>query len=86
MPTAGGPAPWSAAGSAPSVADRSGPPATAPAFAAAHGLPSLFIATWEQIRSSDEKELTVVQIVLLVGTCCWGCSPSAASLFSSEEG
>lgn len=43
-------------------------PAAAPAFAAAHSTPSLFIATWQQIRSSDDKELTVVQIVLLVGT------------------
>jgi putative ABC transport system permease protein len=47
-------------------------PATAPAFAAAHSLPSLFTATWEQIRSSDEKELTVVQTVLLVGTWLLG--------------
>ena len=47
-------------------------PATAPAFAAAHSSPSLFIATWEQIRSSDEKELTVVQTVLLVGTWLLG--------------
>src|SRR5215470_17134749 len=47
-------------------------PATAPAFAAAHSSPSLFIATWEQIRSSDEKELTVVQLVLLVGAWLLG--------------
>lgn len=47
-------------------------PATAPAFAAAHRSPSLFIATWEQIRSSDEKELTVVQTVLLIGTWLLG--------------
>ena len=47
-------------------------PATAPAFAAAYSSPSLFIATWEQIRSSDEKELTVVQTVLLVGTWLLG--------------
>jgi putative ABC transport system permease protein len=47
-------------------------PATAPAFAAAHSSPSLFIATWEQIRSSDEKELTVVQTVLMVGTWLLG--------------
>jgi putative ABC transport system permease protein len=47
-------------------------PATAPAFAAAHSSPRLFIATWEQIRSSDEKELTVVQIVLLVGAWLLG--------------
>src|SRR5215467_11688615 len=47
-------------------------PAAAPAFAAAHSSPSLFIATWEQIRSSDEKELSVVQIVLLVGAWLLG--------------
>ena len=47
-------------------------PAAAPAFAAAHSSPSLFIATWQQIKSSDEKELTVVQIVLLVGTWLLG--------------
>lgn len=47
-------------------------PATAPAFAAAHSSPSLFVATWEQIRSSGEKELSVVQIVLLVGTWLLG--------------
>src|SRR5499427_8526703 len=47
-------------------------PATAPAFAAAHSSPSLFIATWEQIRGSDEKELTVVQLVLLVGAWLLG--------------
>src|SRR5215471_7017352 len=47
-------------------------PATAPVFAAAHSSPSLFIATWQQIRSSDEKELTVVQIVLLVGAWLLG--------------
>jgi len=47
-------------------------PATAPAFAAAHSSPRLFIATWEQIRSSDEKELSVVQIVLLVGAWLLG--------------
>ena len=46
--------------------------ATAPAFATAHSSPSLFIATWEQIRSSDEKELTVVQTVLMVGTWLLG--------------
>jgi putative ABC transport system permease protein len=47
-------------------------PATAPAFTAAHSSPSLFIATWEQIRSSDEKELTVIQTILLVGTWLLG--------------
>jgi putative ABC transport system permease protein len=47
-------------------------PATAPAFAAAHSSPSLFVATWEQVRSSDEKELSVVQIVLLAGAWLLG--------------
>jgi putative ABC transport system permease protein len=43
-------------------------PASAPAFAAAHSAPSLFVATWQEIQSSDEKELTAIQIVLDVGT------------------
>ena len=47
-------------------------PARAPSFAAAHSSPSLFIATWQLIRSSDEKELSVVQIVLLLGTWLLG--------------
>ena len=47
-------------------------PASAPAFGAAHNSPNLFIATWQQVRSSDEKEITVVQIVLLVGTWLLG--------------
>jgi hypothetical protein len=47
-------------------------PATAPAFAVGHSSPSLFIATWEQVRSSDEKALSVVQIVLLVGAWLLG--------------
>ena len=47
-------------------------PARAPLFAAAHSSPSLFIATWQLIRSSDEKKLSVVQIVLLLGTWLLG--------------
>ncbi|HKD89587.1 MAG TPA: FtsX-like permease family protein [Streptosporangiaceae bacterium] len=47
-------------------------PPSAPAFASAHSSPSMFVATWQQIRSSDEKELTVVQIVLLLGTWLLG--------------
>ena len=31
-------------------------PASAPAFGAAHNSPNLFIATWQQVRSSDEKD------------------------------
>jgi putative ABC transport system permease protein len=44
----------------------------APAFAAAHYTPNLFIATWQDIQGSDEKAVTVVQIVLLVGTWLLG--------------
>ncbi len=47
-------------------------PARAPSFAAAHSSPRLFIATWQLIRSSDEKELSVVQMVLLLGTWLLG--------------
>jgi hypothetical protein len=44
----------------------------APAFAAAHYTLNLFIATWQEIQGSDEKPVTVVQIVLLVGTWLLG--------------
>jgi len=44
----------------------------APAFATAHYTPNLFIATWQDIQGSDEKAVTVVQIVLLVGTWLLG--------------
>ena len=47
-------------------------PARAASFAAAHSSPSLFIATWQLIRSSHEKDLSVVQIVLLLGTWLLG--------------
>jgi ABC-type lipoprotein release transport system permease subunit len=47
-------------------------PASAPAFGAAHNSPNLFIATRQQVRSSDEKEITVVQMVLLVATWLLG--------------
>lgn len=43
-------------------------PNAAPAFVSAHNNSSVFVASWEQIQSSDEKNLTVVQIVLDVGT------------------
>jgi putative ABC transport system permease protein len=43
-------------------------PSGAAAFAGAHNVPSLFIATSGQIQGSDEKELTAIQIVLDVGT------------------
>jgi putative ABC transport system permease protein len=47
-------------------------PAAAPAFAAAHSPAGLFVASWQDIQGSDEKEVSVVQIVLLVGTWLLG--------------
>ena len=47
-------------------------PNAAPAFADEYADPALFIATWQDIKGSDEKSVTVVQIVLLVGTWLLG--------------
>lgn len=47
-------------------------PGAAPAFADEYNSDSLFVASWQDIRGSDEKSVTVVQIVLLVGTWLLG--------------
>ena len=47
-------------------------PNAAPAFANKYYSDSLFVATWQDIQGSDEKSVTVVQIVLLVGTWLLG--------------
>jgi putative ABC transport system permease protein len=47
-------------------------PAAAPAFALAHSTGTVFLTSWQEVQKSDGKVITVVQIVLLVGTWLLG--------------
>jgi putative ABC transport system permease protein len=47
-------------------------PAAAPAFAMAHSTQSNFLTQWQLVQRSDNKVISVVQIVMLVGTWLLG--------------
>ena len=47
-------------------------PAAAPAFAAAHSTGNLFAMPWQLVQRSDSKVISIVQIVMLVGTWLLG--------------
>jgi putative ABC transport system permease protein len=47
-------------------------PAAAPAFAMAHSTGDVFATPWQLVQRSDTKVITIVQIVMLVGTWLLG--------------